>query len=242
MKKYSTILIVLGVLMFSHATFAATTASMSPSSVNAVAGTTFTLTVNVDSASDVNDAEKIIIKYPTELVSVANIVQTNDWMALTQAGYDSLDTTNGIITKTAGFPAGFSGKKVFETITFTAKASGTGQISIDSSSVAFLESTQGTITSTPVSVTITAPVEQKVTTETTTPAKKVVSVEAPKTPEVTAPVATETVTAQALSASAIGAGTWSVRSGWFWAFIVTLVALLAVSARFYVYAKKYRKE
>ncbi|MEI8130265.1 MAG: cohesin domain-containing protein [bacterium] len=242
MKKYSTILIVLGVLMFSHATFAATTASMSPSSVNAVAGTTFTITVSVDSATDVNDAEKIEIKYPTDLVSVTNVAQTNEWMALTQAGYDSLDATNGILIKTAGLPGGFSGKKVFETITFTAKSAGVGQISIDSNSIAFQESTQTAITSAPVAITITAPLEQKVTTVTTTPVKKVAPVEAVKAPEVVAPAQTETVTTQALSASAIGAGTWSVRSGWFWAFIVTLIALLAVSARFYVYAKKYGKE
>ena len=244
MKKYSTILIVLGVLLFSHATFAATSASMSPSAVNAVAGTTFTVTVGVDSGSDTNDAEKIEIKYPTDLVTVTNVAQTNDWMALTQAGYDSLDATNGIVLKTAGFPGGFSGKKTFETITFRAKSAGTGTISLGANSIAFLESSQGAITSAPVSITITAPVEQKVTTTTTTtPVKKVVApIETVATPDDVAPASTDTNTAQALSASAIGSGVWSISSGWFWAFIVTLIALLAVSARFYVYAKKYGKK
>jgi hypothetical protein len=138
------------------------------------------------------------------------------WLALTQPGYDSIDNTNGVLIKTAGYPGGFSSSANFGTVSFYAKKTGSGTIKIGDSSLAFQASSQSAITGSGTSFAVTAPVVP-VTPPIVTPLKKPVSVEATTTqPLVQAELATQT-------AAAIASG-----GGNAWVWILVGVVLIAI--------------
>ena len=117
-----------------------------------------------------NYAEKLEVDYPASDLAVTSFTLGNSWMALTQPGYDSTDNINGVLTKTAGYPSGFSGATTFGTITFYAKKAGTGTIKIGNSSLAFESSSQSAITGNGTAFTVSAvTVAPTQTTEQVTP-------------------------------------------------------------------------
>ena len=94
-------------LFFASPVLAATTASLSPSSVNVVPGQVFSITATVNPQGVNNFAEKLEVNYPADTLEVISFVLSGNWMALTQAGYDSIDNINGTLIKSAGYPSGF---------------------------------------------------------------------------------------------------------------------------------------
>jgi uncharacterized protein YcnI len=138
MKKYiiTILAISIGILM-SGSAMASTNISFSQSSVDVVAGETFTLTVSVNPNAVKNYTTSIKVKYPADLVEVTSFIQSSGWMSLTQSGYDSIDNVNGTIIKTAGYPKGFASTTEFGTITFKAKKSGTGSIDIQNGTLSY---------------------------------------------------------------------------------------------------------
>jgi len=149
MKKYLSIICLAAIfvtLVSAVPAMAATTASLSPVSVKAVAGRSFTLTVAVDPQGAGNYAEKLEIDFPAENLEVTSFVLSNNWIALPGSSYDVIDNTNGVLIKTAGYPGGILGAATFGTITFHTKKSGSGIIKIGNSSSAFEVNTQSAIT------------------------------------------------------------------------------------------------
>jgi hypothetical protein len=147
----------LGLLAFCNVTLAATVVSLSPSSVSVNSGQSFNVSVSVNPQGVNNFVEKIELKYPADILQVNSFTLGNSWMALTQAGYDLTDNTNGVLLKSAGYPGGLSSATTFGTVSFSAKKAGKGTISIGGNSVAFEANSQSAISGSPVSVTITAP-------------------------------------------------------------------------------------
>jgi len=107
---------------------------LAPQNVSVKAGQTFNVTVSVDPAGSAVYTAVVNVKYPADLVEVRGFTQSASWMPLSQAGYDSVDNTNGVLIKTAGYPKGLNSPATFGVISFKAKKDGVGVISTTSSS------------------------------------------------------------------------------------------------------------
>jgi hypothetical protein len=213
-------------MLFAFTALAATTASITPTSVKVVAGQQFNVVVAVNPNGTSNYAEQLQIDYPASLLQVTAFNIGSSWMSLSQPGYDSIDNTNGVMIKTAGYTGGITSLTPFGTITFTAEKSGSGTITIGSGSQAFEKSSQTAISGTGATFVVTA--------ATIAPA---VTPKTPATNDLT-PVTTingevvATTTAQAASAAvaasqvAAVAGAGSTSYTWLW--IVLIIVVLAL--------------
>ena len=137
MKKYiiSIFAVLFGIFMTSSA-MASTNITLVPSTVNVVAGQKVDLTVYTNSNGVKNGTVKVEVKYPADLLQVSSFVQSSTWMSNTETGYDTIDNTNGVLIKTAGYPRGFTSTVSFGTITFTAKKAGVATVEVSNGSLA----------------------------------------------------------------------------------------------------------
>ena len=232
MKKitYTTLIGIFGAFAFALPALAATTASLSPATLNAVPGQRIDVIISVNPQGTANYAEKLEINYPADSLEVASFAYSSNWMALTQSGYDSVDNTNGVLVKTAGYPGGITAPTVFGTVSFTAKKAGNGMIKIGSTSLAFEASGQTPIVGSGASFTITAPpVIAPVATPVVTPKKATPAPTKtePKTEVIpaktTAPSNAESQTATVSAAIPLSDGNSSV---WIFFGIIAALALL----------------
>ena len=113
-----------GSLLLATPAFAGTSVVINPGTVKTTPGQTFTLTISVDSAGVKNYAEKVELDYPADVIEVKSFTFSNDWIQLTQSGYDQTDNTNGVLIKSAGLPSGLSSLTTFGTVTFSVKKVG----------------------------------------------------------------------------------------------------------------------
>ncbi len=132
--------------------FAATTATFSPTTINAGVGQTFTVNVSLNPNGVQNYAEKLEVTYPASQLEVRSFTFASNWMNLAQPEYDSIDNINGVMIKSAGYPGGFSSQTAYGTITFAVKRTGTAVIKVGNTSQAFEISSQSAITGNQVSV------------------------------------------------------------------------------------------
>jgi hypothetical protein len=128
--------------------WAATTISLSPASVSVNQGRTFNLIISVNPQGIKNYTVKAELKYPADLLEVKSFSFGNNWMALAQPGYDLIDNTNGVLIKTAGYPAGTSSAVTFGTVSFLAKKAGSGTIQVGNNSLALDSGNQNVLSST----------------------------------------------------------------------------------------------
>jgi hypothetical protein len=147
MKKYllTTILGLAMSLLIATPIFAATM-SFSPAAINAVNGKDFTAVISIDPQGTPIYTAKAEINFPDDLVSVKSFTLANNWMALTQSGFDSIDNANGVMVKSAGYPGGISSPVVLGTIVFSGKASGSGVISTTGNSLVYDANSQNVLT------------------------------------------------------------------------------------------------
>ena len=229
--KLTNIIIALGMFMFALPVMAATTASLSPASVNVTAGKSFSITVAVNPQGTNNYAEKLEVDFPAANLQVASFTLGSNWMALTQTGYDSTDNTNGVLIKTAGYPGGISGATTFGTITFYAKKSGSGTISIGNGSLAFQTTGSSAITGSGTAFTVSAKaVAPAKTTEQVTPTVETTPVvqEATNTTPVAVQPAPNTQTAAVAESG-------SANYTWLW--IVLIIVVLALIG-WWIYSRR----
>lgn len=183
MKKFIlTILLgMFGMMALAAPALAATSVSFTPVNVSARQGQTFTLTVGVNPHSSTIYSAKIGLRYPADLLEVRSFNFGNSWMHVPPD--DVTDNTGGILRRTAGYPnPGLSSQAAFGTVSFLAKASGTGAVSITAESVVYDGSLQNVLTGVPVqaSVVITAQTTPSTQIQTSPPAPN----QAPTTPVV----------------------------------------------------------
>jgi len=164
MKKIFTItLAVLGIMVLATPVLAATTILLTPASIEITEEENFTLMVAVNPQGIKNYTVKVGLEYPADLLEVKSFTFGSDWMALSQAGYDLVDNTNGVLVKTAGFPGGISEPVTFGIVSFSAKKTGEGIIKIGGDSIV-LDGANHNVLSAPLAqtlVTIAAPVPPK---------------------------------------------------------------------------------
>ncbi|MFA6295330.1 MAG: cohesin domain-containing protein [Candidatus Paceibacterota bacterium] len=223
-------------LVFALPVSAATTVSLSPAIINVSVGQTFNVVVNIDPKGASDFVEKISLNYPTDILEVKSFSFGDKWMALTQPEYDVNDTVNGILTKSAGYPSGFSSATTFGTVSFITKKAGNGSIIIGNSSIAFQANSQTAIVGSGTSVNVAYATVVPVTTKTTVKA----------TPKVTL-IATTTNIEPTLKASSTQATTSltasvseSIKNNAVKWVVVLAVLLVIVSASFagYVMVQK----
>jgi len=171
---------------------AATTVSLSPTSISATEGRNFVLTVKIDPQGLKNYTAKMELTYPADLLRVNSFTFGTSWMPVSQPGYDSIDNINGILVKTAGYPGGIASQATFGTISFFARKTGTGIIKLGSNSLALDATNQNllalgnvqtsfSIAAAPVSAPVEEPVTEEPTTEVQAPEENVVTAEIPQT-------------------------------------------------------------
>ena len=227
-------------LAFALPVMAATTASLSPTSVNIVAGKSFTITVAVDPQGTKNYAEKLEVDFPAANLQVSSFTLNSGWMALTQSGYDSTDNTNGILTKTAGYTGGITGPTTFGTITFTALKSGSGNITIGNNSLAFQVGSQTAITGTGTSFNVSA--------NTVAPTTKTTVQTAPTTgtqPTVQTPAVTTPTTQQAVAPTTnnqVAAAVVATPHSYAWLWWLLLAVVVVVLGGWWIASRKSSKK
>lgn len=110
--------------------FAMTTVSLSPANVSVEEGQTFNLIVSLNSQTVKSYMVKLEIKFPADILEVESFNFGNNWVQLSQPGYNLVNNAGGVLIKTAGYPGGLSLQADFGTIVFKAKKSGTGAVQV----------------------------------------------------------------------------------------------------------------
>ncbi len=90
-----------------------------------VEGQEFEVVVLVENKSkEKNYSAQLIVNYPDDLLEVKTFYYWQGWLPILKPDYD--ENKNGLLIKTAGFPEGFTGEKVFGVIRFVVKKTGEG--------------------------------------------------------------------------------------------------------------------
>lgn len=154
-KPILSTIILLTLLMSPLATSAATF-SLIPSNVSVTAGQTFTVNVSLNPQGVKNYTAKVELNYPANLLEVQSFTFASNWMPLSQPGYDLVNNASGTMIKSAGYPAGVSSQTTFGTVSFRAKATGSGSISVSAQSAVYDGNSSDVLTGDilPVSVTV----------------------------------------------------------------------------------------
>ena len=105
-----------------------------PNVITVQNGKMFTLPVVIDPSGIPQYTVRLAITFPPDLLEVASFAFRENWLAVPQPGYDSVNNIVGELIKTGGFPKGFSSPVPFGTITFRAKAGGESMIIVGTQS------------------------------------------------------------------------------------------------------------
>jgi len=243
-KTFLTILISLSGLAISVApALAATTISFSPANVSVKAGQNFNLAVAVNPSEKIYTA-KIELDYPADLLEVKSFTLGSNWMALTQTGYDSNES--GTLIKTGGYPGGLVSSANFGTVTFSAKKSGSGTISLGDSSLVLNSQSQNVISGAPqATVSISAAIQPTPTpspvvgtprpTSTPTASPSASPTPSPEASPTESPLAAATPSFSSNAAASLFAGIGNILSlGTGSAFLAIVVALIIILAIIYL--------
>lgn len=103
-------------------------------SVTVEKGETFNVVISIDPKEVKNYTAKLELDYPADLLEVTFFYSDPAWLVVNQPGYDVIDNAEGLIIKTAGYPGGVLGETIFGTISFLAKKTGSGVITVRDSS------------------------------------------------------------------------------------------------------------
>lgn len=241
-----------GAMAIAAPALAATSVSFTPVNVGVRQGQRFTLTIGINPQGVKSYTAKTELRYPADLLEVKSFTFANSWMPLSQPGYDLTDNTNGVFIKTAGYPGGVSSPVTFGVVSFLAKKSGNGIITLNSNSFALDANNQnalaGTLARTAVAIsTAPVPTTPKTPTTPTTPAP------APKEEEPTVqieqempivqeqPTAPQPIAPQSLLAQVGGLmtlGTNNVAVG----ILVTVIILALVGYAIYAVIQRARRK
>lgn len=148
--------LILNSLFFIPTVWAATTFSFSSTEVSVPQGQSFILRLVFDPGGTNNYTAKIDLSFPSELVRIDSFQFAENWLALSQPGYDLIDNRAGTFVKTAGYPAGVSSPVVFGTVTFSVKRIGSGVIIVGDNSLILNAVSENVFAGLPVKATIIA--------------------------------------------------------------------------------------
>ena len=233
-----------GAMAIAAPALAATSVSFTPVNVSVRQGQTFTLMIGVNPQGVKNYTAKTELHYPADLLEVKSFTFAPSWMPLAQSGYDLTDNTNGVFIKTAGFPGGISSAATFGTVSFLAKKSGNGTITLNSNSFALDANNQNVLTGASVQTVVAISAPAPTPTTQTTPAPEPTeegAVLGEETPVVQEPTtASQPIAAQSMLA-AVGSAVTFGTGNTFIGVLFFLVLLLAGYGTYTVVQKVRRK-
>ena len=116
-----------------------------PNVITVQTGKTFTLPVVIDPLGIPQYTVRLAIVFPPDLLEVTSFAFGENWLAVPQPGYDSINNIRGELIKTGGFPRGFSSPVSFGTITFRAKVGGDGMIIVGTQSFVLDDGNRNTL-------------------------------------------------------------------------------------------------
>jgi len=135
--------ILVGVGLFLIAPIAsAATLIFSPSTVNVTTGNSFSVQVSIDPVVKVGAVE-VELNYPADLLEVTSFTLDGSWMP---AGDNSINNATGVALKSGGYPGGITTPKVFGTVIFRAKKTGSATVSLGAKSMALNASSANVLT------------------------------------------------------------------------------------------------
>lgn len=206
---------------------------VNPSSGSYKVGDTITLSVSANPSGSTIYTAMLDARFSASTLEVVSFTLNDALLPLKQGGYDALDNTNGILTKTGGYTGGITTSGSFGTIVLRAKALGTGTVTVADTSK-LLDSNNAdqqsgaqtnsyTIVAKPEPQTVPAP---QTTSQTTNKqeAPATVKTSAPKTTTVVTTNATET---PATSTQVAAAGASNTSTVMYW-----ILAILAIIGAF----------
>jgi len=130
---------------------------------------TFNLKVNPDASKPVYTVGATL-RYDPAFVSYQDASVDKAWMPLSKSPYELTDTTNGVVTRTAGYPEGLKGTANFTNYSFRATKPGETQIRITEGMSLDSENNDGGIQVKVIKLTIRGAKEpEPVSTTSTTP-------------------------------------------------------------------------
>lgn len=106
---------------------------VSPASGYYTAGNTITLQVSVNPAGSTIYTAMLDARFSPETFEVVSFTLNDALLPLKQSGYDALNNTTGVLTKTGGF-TGITSTASFGTVVLRAKTSGSGTFTVADSS------------------------------------------------------------------------------------------------------------
>jgi len=141
--------------LFMLPTLAATTVSFQPISVEVTEGERFEIRVTLDPAGVTNYTVKITLNYSADLVRVESFTFNESLIPLNQPGFFLTDNAGGILIRTGGFPGGVSSPVLFGAVTFVARKTGRGTITMGADSLVLDAENKNLIDTGPVSTSVT---------------------------------------------------------------------------------------
>lgn len=184
LQRTAALLIALAGLTIAIPASAATITS-SRSQVSAQVGNIITVQYTLNPAGERQYSAKLVLNYSPQVLSLSSFQYGDNWIALSQTGYDRVDNVNGTLIKTGGYPKGTADPVLFGTAQFRVIGSGNTTIALSGDSFVHNASRQNTLTGGPVTaVTATrAPAAAPKAAPTPSPAQT----PAPSAPAPTAP-------------------------------------------------------
>lgn len=172
MKLIRFVIISAGLLL--PLTSLAASLTFAPAASGAREGELYTVPISIASPDAAVYTVKAVVRYAPDIFTAVSFSFGPGWLPLQQPGYDAMDTAQGLVIKTAGYPGGVTAPVLFGTLTLRARASGNGTISIGADAAALDADNQNrlTVLPPPLSVTVTAPAPGAAANPQKTPPKK----------------------------------------------------------------------
>ena len=231
MKKIYALII--GLVLITPLGVSAASFVITPSTGTYNLGSVITVSVSVNPAGSTIYTTMLDARFPVDIFEVISFKMNDALLPITQSGYNAIDNSNGILTKTGGYTGGISSTALFGTIVLRAKNSGTGTLTIVDSSK-LLDSNNADLQSGTQSVSfiIAAKTPSAETPKTITPVTPATApVVATTTPTSTAETIDESN--QVAAVAAVG-GFGSSIPGWFW---LALIALGVIGSGWWIYSR-----
>lgn len=124
------IAVITGIILAQGASAVSGTLTLTPATRSVAVGQSFTVAVTAAPSAGSVYTIKSQINFPATLLEVTGFSFAPTWLSLTQSGYDSTDNGAGVLVKSAGYPGGVATATTLGTITFRAKAAGSGAVTV----------------------------------------------------------------------------------------------------------------
>lgn len=109
--------------------------SLNPSTGSYNQNQEFSVLVVVNPQDKTIYTAKVELKYPSALLEVKSFTFSNNWLPLTQVGYNLIDNAGGTLIKTGGYAGGLSSQTILGIAVFKVKKSGFATIAIGNKSL-----------------------------------------------------------------------------------------------------------